>query len=212
LPGRAIAVSNLAHLLARDDEIALFTLDIRDAYVEMNFSRDRRLLTDTLENIGVTSKSKYSFLSDLFGNAPKIGLAIDLALRSLGQSSNEKKALLVISNRFKGLGPGTVDHVQNSGHTVFTMSFGNRASAIFSFGDQINKREIQRDSGGRSLILNAENISSHCRKIAYSLKNHYSLGYLTRVDPEESKSRKIRVTLPNHDYLVYARRTYTPGR
>jgi len=205
-------ISNLAHLLARDDELALYTFDIRDAYLEMGFSRDRRLLTGALENIGVTSKNKNSFLKGLFGATPKIGLAVDLALYALDRSANDKRALLVVSNRFKGLGPGTVDHVRNFGHTVLTLSFGNKASAIFSFGDQINKGQIHRDSGGRDLTLNAENISSQCRKVAFSLKNHYSLGYLTKIDPQETKSRKIRVTLPNHDYLVYARRTYKPER
>jgi VWFA-related protein len=56
-------VTRLAHVLAPDDEIALLSFDHRDAYLEMEFTRNRPSLVDVLENIEVPYSRKRSTTS-----------------------------------------------------------------------------------------------------------------------------------------------------
>ena len=97
-------VFQFIHLLGREDEICLFSFDDRDAYLEQSVTSDRALLVEALQNIDVPSKGQHTVLKDLFGRPPKTGLGIDLALREVKKSTRAKRVVLVISNRFKGLG------------------------------------------------------------------------------------------------------------
>ncbi len=206
-------ISRLAHLLGREDEISLYTFDTRDAYLEQDFTRDRFPLMEALNNIDVPSRRKGVLLKSLFGQTPRTALAIDLALREARRGRNEKKAVLIISSRFKGLGPATVDHARESGITVLALSFGNKTNSLLDLGgDRISKRQILRESGGRQFSAEVEDIGGICRRIAYSLKNHYSLAYLTEVGPGSEKTRKVQVLTTGRDYLVYARRSYLPPK
>ena len=46
-------------------------------------------------------------------------------------------------------------------------------------------------------------------KIASSMKNYYSIGYQTKIDPENTEERHIEVQIPNSKYIINARRTYS---
>jgi len=204
-------IIELAHRLARTDEICLFTFNARDAYLEQDFTTSRLSIVEALENIGVPAGASGGILTELLGAPPRTGLAIDLALRKLRATQKGKRALLLISNRFRGLGPATVDHVRSSDCTLSTLTFGNKAAAAITLGgDQISKRQLMRESGGRSFPADTEDIEGVCRRIAFSLKNQYVLGYLTEIGPAENKPRRLEVRVPGKNYVIHFRRSYQP--
>ena len=202
-------IRELAYVLARTDELCLYSFDSRDVYLEMEFTSRRPALEDALDNIGVPRKGSGGFLKELFGQAPPTGLAIDRALRKLRAGSHGRKALLVASNRFRGLGPATVEHVQWSGCTLLTLTTGNSTSLLVTLGgDRISRNQLMKESGGRQFSADTEDITGTCRRIAFSLKNHYAIGYLTEIEEGEKKPRRIEVKIPGKDYTIHHRRTY----
>ncbi len=204
-------VFELIHLLGRDDDICLFTLGRADAQLEVRFTIDRAPMIEALENISVPSHGSGGLLKRLFGGVPPTALAIDLALAELRGSRHPKKALLVISNRFLGLGPATVEHVQESGCTLLTLGFGNKAAMLVSLGgDEISRRQLMRESGGRQFPAETADITGVCRTIAYSLKNYYALAYQTEIKEGDAKPRRIEVAIPGGKYTINARRSYVP--
>jgi Ca-activated chloride channel family protein len=203
-------ISRIIHLLGREDEICLYTFDARDAYLEQKFTKERGLLVSALENISVPSKASSGGILEFLSRSPFTGLGIDLALKSLLQTSYGRKALLLISNRFRGLGPGTVDHVQNSACTLLTLGFDNKAAVLVSLGgDLISKRQLIEESGGRQFSADAEDMTGVSRAIAYSLKNYYALSFITESDKAKEKPRRLSVHIPGHPHLVVnARHSY----
>ncbi|MBN1566548.1 MAG: VWA domain-containing protein [Acidobacteria bacterium] len=199
------------HKLDHADEICLYSFDARDAYLEQDLTADRPLLMRALENIGVPSKRPSGILIDLFDTQPMTGLAIDRALLKLREGRNPKKVLLLISNRFRGLGPATVEHVQQSGHTLATLAFPHKATMIVSLGgDEISSRQLQKQSGGRRFSIKTKDIARLGQQVVSSLKNYYSIGYLTEIKAGDKKSRKIRIRIPGHKCAIHFRRTYIP--
>jgi hypothetical protein len=77
-------------------------------------------------------------------------------------------------------------------------------------GDQISRKQLVRESGGRQFSADSENIADICRAMAFSLKNYYSLGYLTEIGAGDKKPRRIEVLTPNHEYVINARRSFVP--
>lgn len=203
----------LSHKLAHSDELCFYSFDANDAYLEHDFTADRPSLMKALENIGVPSSRSGGLLRELMGKPPLAGLAIDLALSRLKTARNPKKALLVISNRFRGAGKGTVEHVQLSGCTLLTLSFPHKASKIATLGgDAMTTSQLMKESGGRRFSADVEDIDGVCRRIAGSLKNYYSIGYLTELQPDDKKPRRIRVDVPGRKCSVHFRRSYSPER
>ncbi len=204
-------IFELIHLLGRDDDLCLYTLGKGDAPLEVRFTSDRAPLIDALENISVPSRGSGGLLQRLFGGIPPTALAIDLALAELRGSRHPKKSLLVISNRFLGLGPASVEHVQESGCTLLTLGFSNTAAMLVSLGgDEISRKQLMRESGGRQFSAEAADITGVCRTIAYSLKNYYALAYQTEIKEGDTKPRRIEVTIPGAQYTINARRSYIP--
>jgi VWFA-related protein len=202
-------ILELAKDLARTDELCLYSFDSKDVYLEMEFTSQRRTLEDTLDNISVPSKGSGGTLAELFRREPPTGLAIDRGLFKLRSAHHPKKALLVISNRFRGLGPATVEHVQQSGATLLTLGFNNSAALLVTLGgDQISKNALMKESGGRQFSADTGDLEGVCRKIAFSLKNYYALGYLTEVGAAEEKPRRLEVRVPGQNYTINYRRTY----
>lgn len=205
-------ITHIIHLLDRQDDLCFYSFDKRKVCLEADFSPDRVPILRALDNIGVPSNRATGFLSEFFGADPPTGLGIDLSLRSLHDSLHSKKALLVISNRFRGLGPATVEHVQESGCTFLALGFDNKSAVIATMGgDWISKKELMRESGGREFSAETEDIRGTSRAIAASLKNYYSIGYRTSVEPEDKKRRKIEVRIPDREYRINARRSYVPA-
>jgi VWFA-related protein len=202
-------IRELARILAPTDELCLHSFDSRDAYLEMDFTSSRRTLWDALDNIAVPSGRSGGVLSELFGRQPFTGLAIDMALGKLRKTSHGKKALLVISNRFRGLGPATVEHIQESRSTLLTLGIGNKAALLVTLGgDQISKNQLMRESGGRRFSAETNDMEGVCRAIAFSLKNYYAVGFLTEPDPAEKKPRRVEVQVPGKNYTINYRRTF----
>ena len=196
-------------MLAPTDDLCLYSFDSRDAYLEMDFTARRGPLIDALDNIGVPSRGSGGILKELFGVQPLTGLAIDRALSKLRKTNNGKKALLVISNRFRGLGPATVEHVRESGCTLLTLGFGNTAALLITLGgDRISKGQLMKESGGRQFSAETKDPAGVCRQIAYSLKNYYALGYLTEIGTAGEKARRVEVQVPGKNYTVNYRRSY----
>ena len=204
-------IFQMLHLFNRQDELSLFTFDSRDAYLEADLSTDRKLIINALDNISVPSRRSSGLGIELLGPIPRTGLGIDLALQNLLKGIHPKKALLVISNRFRGLGPETVNHVRDSGCMLLTLSFNNKAAAVVTaVGDGISRKQLMRESGGRRFSAETADISGNCRAIVSSLKNYYSIGYKTEITPEDQKRRHIEIQIPGHKYIINARRSYVP--
>jgi Ca-activated chloride channel homolog len=202
-------VSHLAHLLGRDDDVAILTYDQRDAFVDQDFTHDRQAIQEALDNIDAPSSRKHAGLRALFGAGSRTGLAIDTALYRLPHARNGKKAVLLISNSFRGLGPATVDHVQEAGFTVMTLSFRNPTNFLITMGgDDISRRQILRESGGRDFSGNASDLVSTVRSLARSLKNHYSLTFHTSLGGDARTSHRVEVSLPGKDFKVHYRRSF----
>jgi hypothetical protein len=180
--------------------------------LESDFSTNRFRILDALDNIYVPSKRSSGILTGILGEDPLTGLGIDLALRSLRTSAHPKKALLVISNRFKGLGPVLVERVRESGGTLLTLGFKmNKAETINRGWDWIYRKQLMRESGGRKFSAETEDINGVSRSIVTSLKNYYSIGYQTEIKPNDKKLRRIEVQVPGHKYTINARRGYLPN-
>lgn len=206
-------ISRISHLLGAEDEIALYTFDVRDARLELDFCVDRPALTEVLSQIDVPSRRGPAILRSLFGKTPKTGLGIDLGLAKAKEGKNDKKAVMVISDRFKGLGPATVDHVRESGVTLLTLNFGNRTEAIVSLGgDVISRRALLNESGGRQFAAEGEETGAVSHAVVRALKQHYTLGYLTTIETAEDRRRKLAVSVPGRDFDVRARRSFVPPR
>ncbi len=198
----------LASDLARTDRLCLYSFDNRDAYLETDFTTDRMQLWNALDNIAVPSHHSGGVLQELFGTDPPIGLAIDRAAHKLEKTDYGKKALLLISARFRGLGPATVEHIQESGCTFLTLGSVSKAALMVSLGgDWISKKEMLKQTGGRQFSADPDDMEDVCRAIAYSLKNYYAVGYLTELRPEEKKPRRIEVSIPGRHYTVHYRRS-----
>jgi VWFA-related protein len=202
-------IRELASDLARPDLLCLYSFDSRDAYLEMDFTPNRMLLWDALDNIYGRSGG---VMKELFGTEdPRTGLAIDMAIHQLRTTNYGKKALLLISNRFRGLGPATVEHIQVSGCTLLTLGLDNKAALLITLGgDRISRSQLMKQSGGREFSAGTGDMEGVCRAIAYSLKNYYAVGYLTELDPAANKPRRIEVVVPGQPYKINYRRTWGP--
>jgi VWFA-related protein len=201
-----------AHELAHKDEICLYSFDAKNAYLEQDLTTDRPLLMKALDNIGVLSKRTPGALVELFGPIPRTAIAVDLGLLKLRNGHNGKKALLLISNRFRGLGPVTVEHVQQSGCTLITLAFPHKTTMLVSLGgDEISARQLMRESGGRQFSAESADIEKLSQKVAYSLKNYYSIGYLAEIKAGDTKPRKIRIRVPGRKCTIHYRHTFIPG-
>jgi VWFA-related protein len=202
----------IAHDLDRADELCLYSFDSRNAYLERDFTSAPKPIWDALDNIGVPSHQSGGLLMAMFGKPPPTGLAIDRALHKLKEAHNEKKALLLISNRFNGTGPATVEHIQQSGCILLTLSFPHKASMVVQSGDAISTHQLMQESGGRRFSAESKNTEDVCQQMLYSLKNFYSIGYLTKVKSDDKKPRKIQIRIPQHSsYKINFRRTYIPA-
>ncbi len=203
----------LAHLLAREDEICVYSYDYRNASLEQNFTTDRLTLIDTLENIGVTSGKKRTFFKDRFGGGPRAGLAMDLALRNSSRGRNERKALLVVSDRNKGLGVGTREHVSEADCVVFFLNLSGAAPGLPELeSDASDRGLLARESGGRQFQAEGQDMRCVCRSIAYALKNHYTMTYLTEAAAQSQRLLTVDVQVPGRNYIIHVRRSYTVDR
>jgi VWFA-related protein len=204
-------ILNIIHLLDHSDDICLYSIDKEKVHLEADYTTERAPLVNAIENISVSSKRKFGFLAEFFSSDPPLGLGIDKAIYSHHNSAHSKKALLVISNRFRGLGPATVEHIQASRCTLYTLGFDNKSAVIATMGgDWINKKQLMQESGGRKFSAETVDIMGVSKAIVTSMKNYYSITYETEADPEGIKERRINVILPDKNYTIYARRTIKP--
>ncbi len=91
-----------------------------------------------------------------------------------------------------------------------TLGFTNKTAIILSVGDLINKRQFMRESGGRRFSAETDDITGVSPSIVYSLKNYYSIGYQTKIIPDDEKPRHIKVSIQKGKYTINARRSYIP--
>jgi VWFA-related protein len=207
-------IMQMLHIFDGKDELSLFSFDNRNAWLEAERSHDKKQIIDALDNISVPSSRRRGSggMAEYFSKLPYTALAIDKALLHIEKSPVQRKALLVISNRFRNLGPATVDHIRDSECTLFTLAFTNKTAALATIlGDRISKNQFMRDSGGRSFSAENEDIPETSRTLVSTLKNYYSIGYQAEVNPGDKKRRRIEVNIPGKKYVINARRFYTPN-
>jgi VWFA-related protein len=202
----------LAHLLAREDEVCLYSYDYRDAYMEQEFTSDRPRLVQAMENVGVIPRKKASFLRNLFGTPPRAGLSIDAALLNASRGKNQRKALILVSHSLQGLGQATLDHVLESGVPVFLLSIaGEEKNRPATDQGESGLRQIVAESGGREFLADRATMTRVCRSIACALKNYYTITYATEIGSPDQAPRRIEVAVRGQDHIIHARRSYTPA-
>jgi VWFA-related protein len=205
-------ILNIIHLLDPGDDICLFTFDKKEVYRKTEFTVDRPRLIDALNDV-YASNRLWNFLVEFFGSDPPTASGIDLALRGLEESAHPRKAVLAISNRFKGLGPVTVDHVQRSGCTFYTLVFGHEMAIVATMGgNAINREQMVQRTGGREFTAETDDIMRVSKSIAVSLKNYYSIGYRTEIGHGDEGTRSIEVRIPGRALTVNARTSYIPKK
>ena len=203
-------IRSLTHAMSGSDQFCLYSFDNRRPFLEQDFTSNYLDIWSALDNVGVPSKNGGGVLREMFDPGPPTGLAVDLALRKMRDAGKGKEVLLLISNRFRNLGPATVEHIQQSGCTFLTLAFSHKSSKIIAFGDAINTSQMMRESGGRQFSAETEDIEEVGRQIVSSLKNYYSIGYLTEIRSGDHKPRKIRIHIPGKKFKIHFRRTYIP--
>jgi hypothetical protein len=207
------AVFQLIHLLKPEDEICLYTFDQKDAYLEQGFTRDRSKLINALDNIGVPSHSRRPWrLTRGFSVPPQTGIGVDLGLVAAKKGMYRRKALLLIRDRVEGLGPGTLEHVQESGCTLISLGFSEeRKDRLMLISDQSGSEQLMLGPREEQASDKNGDVTELCRTIAHLLMSRYSITYHTSI-PESAGVRHIEVLVPGHDYRVLARRSYVPPR
>jgi hypothetical protein len=206
------AVFQLIHLLKPDDEICLFTFDQRNAYLEQEFTRERPKLTNALENIGVTRRSRrpHRFLRS-FTVPTQIGLGLDVGITGIKKGANQRKALLLIRDRVESLGPASLEHIQESGATLIALGFSeDTPNRLMLINDQSGTGQLMLGPEKEGTSDENGNVTELCRTIAHLLSSRYSLAYQTPLHDPRS-SRDIEVTAPGHNYRILARRSYAPS-
>jgi hypothetical protein len=203
------AVFQLIHLLKPEDEICLYTFDQKDAYLEQGFTRDRSKLVRALENIGVPSRSKRpGRLIRGFAAPPQTGLGIDLGLAAARKGTHTRKALLLIRDRVEDLGPGSLEHVRESGCTLIALGFSEGPKhRLMLIGDQTGSGQLMMGAREGQASDEDGNVSELCRTVSHLLLSRYSITYHTPL-PESRGPRNIEVLVPGHDYRILARRSY----
>ena len=196
--------------MSPSDQFCLYTFDNRRPSLEQDFTSSYMDVWNALEDVGVPSKNKGGVLRELFDSGPQTGLAVDIAIRKIEGSVKRQKALLVISNRFRNLGPAIVEHIERSGCTFLALAFSHKSSKIIASGDAISTSQMIRESGGRQFSAETEDIAEVARQIVSSLKNYHSIGYLTEIKSDDYKPRKIRIDIPGKKFKIHFRRTYIP--
>ncbi len=200
-------ISQLIHLLKPTDEIALYSYDQRDAYLEQRFTRDRLEIITALENIGVLSHSRRPRrIGRSFITPPQVGLGIDLGLKAAKKGDNQRKALLLIRDHPEELRQSSIEHLRESGVILIAAGFSEESKSRLTL--------IQEQSGSDQLMLGPEEISASgqdgdvsglCRTITHLLSSHYSIVYRTPLK-DGNAERHIEVTIPGGDYHIIARR------
>jgi VWFA-related protein len=203
------AVFQLIHLLKPEDEICLYSFDQKGADLEQAFTRDRSKLVDALDNIGVTSHSRRpNRLVRGFAIPPQTGLGVDLGLDAAKKGVYRRKALLFIGDRMQSLGPATLEHARESGCALIALGFSEEAKErLMLIRDQSGAEQLMLGDGAKQASDNDGNVTELCRTIAHLLTSRYSITYHTSL-PESATARHIEVFVPEHDYLVLARRSY----
>ena len=207
------AIFQIIHLLKPEDEICLYTFDQRDAYLEQAFTRDRSKLINVLDNIGVPSRSRRpGRLSRGFAVPPQIGIGVDLGLMEAKKGMYRRKALLLIRDRAESLGPGTLEHVQESGCALIAVGFSSGVKERLKLiSDQSGTEQLMLGPAEEQASDEDGNVTELCRTIAHLLVSRYSITYHTSL-AESQGARHIEVLVPGHDYRVLARRSYVTPR
>jgi VWFA-related protein len=130
-------IFQMLHFFDHKDELSLFSFDSRDAYLEADLSTDRKVIINALDNISVPSRQSFGLGKELLGPIPLTGRGIDMALQNLQKSIHPKKALLIISNRFRGLGPETSSLPRLEIELAEISSWTNRADEGFLLRQRI---------------------------------------------------------------------------
>jgi hypothetical protein len=58
-------------------------------------------------------------------------------------------------------------------------------------------------------MAHGQDVKGVCRSIAFALKNHYTITFLTEVGEPPQEPRRIEVLLPGRNCIIHARRSYT---
>jgi hypothetical protein len=103
----------------------------------------------------------------------------------------------------------TDDHVSKSGCAIYVLSLSDSSEALAELEtDASDKGRLARESGGRQFVAKGQDMKEVCRSIAYALKDHYTITYLTEIGVQPQAPRRIEVLLPRQDRIIHARRSY----
>lgn len=208
-------VFDLIHLLDPEDEILL--AGYRDEpYFLSGLTSDRTLLVEALNNLAVGARpSRLGFLAGrgpqpqdagitfAFTNTDSLsGGAVDEALRRLQHSRHQRRAVLVISTSFGGLGTATLEHLEASKVRFFAVRLKDTLGGLVSLGaDQASRRRIVAATGGTT--LRGQDLLQGLETLRDSLKSSYWLAFSPL--PPGDGSRREAGDRPNFKVAVRGR-------
>ena len=184
-----------------------------DEYFLIEFSSRPQIAADFTSDI---SKLQIGFLNVKTKGSTALYDAVYLGLTKLKQSSNPKKALLLITdgedNHSRYSFRNLRDYVREQDVKLYAIGMldpktGNGRLAL---------RQLTELTGGRAYFpFSSYDISEICKKIAAELKNQYVLGYRSTNTAHDGEWRKIKVKLVGsrdrpdvHGLKVRARKGY----
>ena len=189
---------------ARAAAAAFFKSGTRsDEYFEVQFSDRPRIVSDFTSDV---SKLQQSILSTPPKGSTALFDAVYLGLNKLKESSNPKRALLLISDGDDNHSRYTLSNVRDflREQNVQIYAIDVTGSAFFTAG---TLNQMTNLSGGQTFYPgNGASMADICRKIASELKNQYVLGYRSTNTAKDGAWRRIKVAvnLPKTPYANVA--------
>jgi hypothetical protein len=202
------AISQLIHMLKREDELCLLSFDQRDVYMEQDFTRDRPRIVAALENIGVVSHSRRpGRLRRGFVTPPQTALGIDHGLSVAKKGSYLRKAVILIRDSVESLVPSSLGHLRESNCTLIALGFANKEkNRLTLINDESGAKQLILGPGETRVSGQDGNVTELCRTITHLLSSRYNITYHTPA-PEVRGPRQIEVLIPGHDYRIVAQRS-----
>lgn len=194
------------------------TLSPKDEIFILSFTDEPYLLLDfTSADTDLTRP-----LSRLVAKGPtSIGAAVEEGIFKMRDASNQKQALVAISDGLDVPGGGVIDKIRSHETLVYGIGLkglgglSGLAAHIQAFNVRGSSLNVYaNESGGKAIFVKTpEELLQACRDIVFDLKGQYQISYYPTNTARDGKYRRIKVAVdrPN-DSVRYRRGYYAPRR
>jgi len=203
-----------------EEAVQLFAkaLSPKDEIFVMSFTNQPYLLVDFTPADTDLSRP-LSRLASKGGTS--VGAAVEEAILKMRDASNQKQALVAISDGLDIAGGGVIDKIREHETLVYGIGLkgigglrgvSSHFQALNIRGSSLNV--YAEESGAKAIFVKAlEEISSACEDIVNDLKGQYQIGYYPANTAHDGKYRRIKVQIDRADDTVrYRRGYYAPRR